>query len=111
MKSTKEEGFEKQDFYTQGLDYEGLLNQQIGRIASFRSMKDHKRYFASIDTLIFMMPTELRKKALGYKKDNNISFNLSSIGIEHYDNLWEYCNELLEEANLIFKSRYIKTYS
>jgi len=111
MKSINE-GFEQQDFYSKGIDYEGLLNQQTSRISYFRSTKKYEEYFSSVDTLVLMLPKELRRLALDFKKQNNVSYNMSSSkGVELYDSLWDYCNTLLEDNNLAFKTRYIKTYS
>lgn len=110
--SSTDAGFEQQDFYSKGIDYEGLLNQQTSRISYFRSTKKYEEYFSSVDTLVLMLPKELRGLAMDFKKQNNISYNMSSSkGVDLYDRLWDYCNTLLEENNLTFKTRYIKTYS
>lgn len=110
MKSTNDD-FDIESRYHNKIDYETILLQQMGRIAQYRSSKELKFYQSSIDTLVYMLPVKLRTQALKYKNDNDIVFNMSSIGLHKYDQLWEYINNLLEENNLIYHTKYIKSYS
>ena len=96
--------------YTKALDYESNLSIQMSRIATFRSTQEYRKYFSSVDTLVFMLPSEMRSKALEYKKEYNVSMDVSNMGVERYDNYWMYINGLLEEANLIYRTVYTKTY-
>ncbi|RLF35431.1 MAG: hypothetical protein DRN08_03070 [Thermoplasmata archaeon] len=107
-----EEGghYEKQDRYHGFINYESILMQQLNRIAKYRSDKKIELYEQSVDTLIYMLPQDMREKAMEYKKKHDIRYEITQQGIQKYDDLWRYCNELLENANLIFKQSYIKTY-
>jgi len=98
------------DKYQKSIDYEQILFNQMNRIAQFRSNKDVDHYEFSIDTLIFMLPHELREKVLEYKHNNNIDYNTTKEGVIRYDDLWRFVNSVLEESNLIFRTSYIKTY-
>jgi len=109
MKYT-EPDYEQEDSFRQSLDYEKLLNLQISRISSFRSNMEYRKYFNSVDTFIMMMPEGLRSKAWEYKHKNNIVGRENKEGVAMYDDLYQYCNTILEESNLIFRTKYIKTY-
>jgi len=91
----------EEEGYRYPVNYEGLLNQQLGRIAYFRSnnssYKTIEKYEEAVDTLILMLPSKLRKKALQFKKKHNIEYNISREGKKNYDKLWEYCNQIMEE--------------
>lgn len=106
----EEPKYQRQERYKGFINYEGLLNQQINRIAEHLSAKKMELFEISVDTLIYMFPLDLRNKALKYKKEHNIEYDLSLNGVQAYVRLWLFCNELLEKNNLIFKSSYIKTY-
>ena len=96
--------------YTKPIDYESNLSIQMSRIATFRSNRQYREYFTSVDTLVFMLPKKMRSDALEYKKNNNVSMDVCSYGVNQYDEFWMYVNELLEDANLIYRTGYIKTY-
>lgn len=108
MKSTDE--YDVQSRFQHKIDYETILLQQMGRIAQYRSSKELKYYQSSIDTLIYMLPLGLRNLALEFKHDNQVVFSMSSEGLNKYDQLWEYINGLLEENNLIYHTKYVKSY-
>lgn len=110
MTSTNEE-FEIRSKFQQKIDYENVLLQQMGRIAQFRSSDSLKSYEISIETLLLMLPGNLRDEAKKFKKDNGIDRNISNVGKERYDSLWEFINGLLEKNNLIYHTKYVKSYS
>ena len=110
MKSTDDQ-FDVQSRFQHKIDYETILLQQIGRIAQYRSSKELIFYQSSIDTLVLMLPSKLRTDALQYKDENNIRFSIDSKGQYNYDLLWEYVSKLLEENNLIYHTKFIKSYS
>jgi len=111
MSSSNDDTFEIQNRFQHKLDYENIILQQMGRIAQHRSNKDLIHYQASIDTLVIMLPSVLREKVFEYKEDEGIGFSINTEGKTKYDLLWEYINKLLEENNLIFHTKYIKSYS
>lgn len=102
--------YTKQERYTKGLNYETVLLEQFNRIAYFRSNKDLDNYQYSIDVLIFLLPNDLRSTALNYKKTHNIKHDITTAGLAIWDELLIVVNELLENSNMIFKTRYTKTY-
>lgn len=102
--------FQKTSKYQKGVDYEQLLLRQMDRIAQFSSDKRLELYEASVDTLINMFPLSLQKRALEFKSQQGITFGISLEKKESYDRLWRFCNELLQEANLIYRTSYIRTY-
>lgn len=110
MKYSEESEYEKQPIYKQPLDYESVLVQQMNRIATALSNNDNEKFYAGVDTLICILPRDLRHMALEYKKNNNIIYDLSMDGKRLYIDLWQYCNNIMEEGGMIFKLRYIKTF-
>jgi len=111
MNYSEDDVFEKQSRFQHKLDYENIILQQMGRIAQYRSSKDIIHYQSSIDTLVIMLPNTLRELIHDFKKQENIGFKIKLEGQNKYDLLWEYINKLLEENNLIFHTKYIKSYS
>lgn len=103
--------FERQEKYQKPVDYEQNLLQQMGRIAQYRSNNEFVKYIQGLTALIIMLPKDMREKSLSHKQDLGITFQVNIEGIEKYDQLWIFVNELLEEANLIYRMSYIKTYS
>jgi len=89
--------------YYKTLNYEAVLASQLNRIAGFASTRDWASYESSVDALMYMLPMDMRKKALKYKQDNNIKRGYSDDEVQEYYKLWAYCNELLEKGDLIFK--------
>ena len=105
-----DEGYTIRDKYQKPVDYEQLLFNQMNRISNNRSAGDLERYIDSIETLIIMLPINLRDKAREYKKENNVTFGISEKNKKSYDDLLIFINEHLEKTNLIFRTSYIKTY-
>ena len=103
--------YEKQDKYQKPVDYEQNLLQQMGRIAQYRSNNEFVKYIQGITALIIMLPKDLRTKSFDYKKELGLTYAVTADGIDKYDELWIFINELLEEANLIYRMSYIKTFS
>ena len=95
---------DRRSYYRGVVNYEAILAKQISRVAEYRSEKNIPLYEESVDTLILMMPLEMRNKALEYKKKHNIVYGGDNNGKALYDDLWQFSNELLERGNLIFKT-------
>lgn len=89
------------------LNYEGILGGHIQKLMQYRDT-DPRRYCSSIETLIIHCPRSIRTKAfkkledLGLRRGFYTTINESKIII--YDDLLIFINELLENANLIFKT-------
>ena len=82
--------------------YENQLSSFVFFLARLR-VEDIKKYQLGVNTLIVLLPKELREKAQAYKKENNIDNLYTEEGAVVYDRLWEYINELLESDGWIFK--------
>lgn len=92
--------------YYEQLNYEAALTGQINRIARFRSESMLKDYINGVETLRMMLPSDMRTKVAKYKQKNGITNPNGGIShdlVQKYDELWMYCNELLEKGDLIFK--------
>jgi hypothetical protein len=89
------------------LNYEAILGGHIQKIMQYRDTNP-KQYCSSIETLIIHCPRQIRDKAfvmlqsLGLTRGHYLSINESRLLI--YDDLLIYINELLENANLIFRT-------
>ena len=103
--------YERQEKYQKPIDYETILGHQMSRIAQYRSNKERELYEESVDTLLIMLPKNLRDKGMELKTKENIHYDISENGKKKYDMLWIHINESLEEHNLIYKTSYLKTYS
>jgi hypothetical protein len=105
--------YKKNSDYKSSIDYENILAGHIANIAMYRD-KNPRMYASSIETLILMCPMEIREKAQKRMQELEIGCsdytNLTTQTIRLYDELWKYISVLLEQQNLIFKTRYIKTY-
>jgi hypothetical protein len=99
--------FEHASKFKSELNYELILGKQINRVALFRDI-NIKQYASSIDTLIIMLPEELRNNArkmqtkLGIEPSNYDGMN--SEKLKKWDELWTFINLDLEDHNLIFKT-------
>ena len=92
------------------LNYETLLSSQINRIAASRAM-DLMVYQLNVDTLVFMLPNELRSKLLQYRKERDLRPRPDEANREKYDEFWIEVNRTLEQdGNLIFKVRRIPVF-
>jgi len=101
MKRGYEEITDRQ--YYKQVNYENVLSAQLNRIADFYTKRNFGGFVSGVDALVIMMPSDMRKKALDFKKDHSITQGQSESNVKVYCDLWMYCNQLLEEGNLIFK--------
>jgi len=97
--------------FTKPLGYDNILMQQISRIAQYRSGKNIELYEESIDTLVLLLPKDIRDECLKQKEKLGVKYNISTEGKELYDKYFISVNERLEQRGMIFKTRTIKTYS
>jgi len=99
--------FARKEYYRGVINYEGILGAHINRIAMYRD-SDLKRYCSSIETLILMLPLELRSMSLQYLAQLGLRrgsyLGLTEEKLQRYDELWVYINEILEKNNMIFKA-------
>jgi len=93
----------RERLYYKQLNYEGALVEQINRIAKNVSENNKPSAVYSITALVRMLPTDMRKKAFKYMKENKIDYDTSNGGLTKWLDLWSYCEELLEDGDLIFK--------
>lgn len=89
--------------YYKQVNYENVLSAQLNRIADFYTKRNYGCFVSGIDALVIMMPSDMRERALKFKLEHKIHPGQSEINIRMYTELWMYCNQLLEEGNLIFK--------
>ena len=89
------------------LNYEAILGGHIQRLMQYRDT-DPKKYCSSIETLIIHCPKQIREKAFimlhNLKLDRGKYHTLNEDRLLIYDDLLIYINELLETANLIFRT-------
>jgi hypothetical protein len=99
--------FEHATRFKSELNYELILGKQINRCAMYRDV-NIKQYASSIDTLINMLPDELRTNArkkrekLGLTKANYDGMTSEKLIL--WDDLWIFINKDLEDHNLIFRT-------
>ena len=106
-------GYTKASDYRSEIDYENILAGHIANIARYRDTNP-RMYASSIETLILLCPAEIREEAQKRMQELHIGrgeyTNLTTQTRGLYDRLWQDISAQLEERNLIFKTRYIKTY-
>jgi hypothetical protein len=89
------------------LNYEGIIGGHIQKVMQYRDTS-LKQYCSSIETLIIHCPRQIRTKAyqrlhdLGLQRGRYMGINEDKLLV--YDDLLIYVNELLEDANLIFRT-------
>ena len=89
------------------LNYEAILSAHIQKLMQYRD-SNPTLYCSSIETLIIHCPKQIRMKAfkrltsLGLVRGHYQKVNEEKQLV--YDDLLIYVNELLEEANLIFRT-------
>lgn len=89
------------------LNYEAILSGHIQKLMQYRDTSP-KNYCSSIETLIIHCPKAIRNKA--FKKMESLDLqrgrykDLTDIRLLLFDDLLIYVNELLEAANLIFRT-------
>ena len=89
------------------LNYEGILSGHIQRLMQYRDTSP-KIYCSSIETLMIHCPQNIRVKAfkkmesMGIQRGHYTSINEDKLLM--YDDLLIFINDLLEKANLIFKT-------
>lgn len=98
--------------YTRGeyrgmLNYEAILSAHIQKLMQYRD-SNPKLYCSSIETLIIHCPKQIRTKAFRHLDDLSLIrgryLNINEDKLLVYDDLLIYVNELLEDANLIFRT-------
>jgi len=84
------------------LPIESIVAGQINRIMEFRSKKIFEYYEESVEALIDLLPPEIEKTVLEYKKNNNIKYDISVEGKEKYADLFRKIKELLNDCNIVW---------
>jgi len=89
------------------LNYELILGKQINRVAMYRDV-NIKQYASSIDTLIIMLPGELRNNARKMQSklliEKGSYDGMNTERLKQWDELWTFINGDLEDHDLIFKT-------
>ena len=102
---------EQETKYKGELHYELILGRQINRIAIFREV-NIKQYASAIDTLIIMLPKDLRRTAKQKREKLDLKIvDYNGINDEKqgkYDELWETVNVSLDDRGLFFKTASFK---
>jgi hypothetical protein len=89
------------------LNYEGIIGGHIQKVMQYRDTS-LKQYCSSVETLIIHCPRQIRTKSyirlhdLGLQRGSYLGITEDRLII--YDDLLIYVNELLEDANLIFRT-------
>lgn len=91
-----------QQGYRTFIPIESLVASQINRIMEYRSKKLMEYYEEAVDALIDLLPPELEKTILNYKKDNNVKFDLSPSGREKYVELFREIKLQLNNTNIVW---------
>lgn len=88
--------------FRQPLNYEnGVLLPLIRDIAYWR-VSNIKAYESGIQTLILLLPKDLRTAALGFWNKGTIFEDLTGDGKKDFDDLYVYILKLLEDNNICF---------
>jgi len=94
----------RSDVYYKQMNYEAALTSQENRIAMAVSSRDKPGIIWGITALAHMLPKERRKKTMDYIKKNKIEYsNATNDGIDKWMMVWDFCNDQLQDANLIFR--------
>jgi hypothetical protein len=92
------------DRYYKQMNYEGALVSQVNRISDAVSRYNKQGIIHGIISLTYMLPKKRREKALAYIKDKGLTIHsTSNEQIELWMSVLAFCNDQLQESNLIFR--------
>ena len=91
-----------QQSYRSFIPIESLVANQINRIMEYRSKKLTEYYEEAVDALIDLLPPEIEKTILNYRKDKGIKFDLSPDGKEKYVELFREIKTQLNSVDIVW---------
>jgi len=93
---------ERQGTYRTILPIESIVAGQINRIMEYRSKKLTEYYEESVDALIDLLPPEIEETIHTFKKDNQITYDVSLAGKEKYVKLFSEIKKQLNGCNIVW---------
>lgn len=93
---------DSQQSYRTFIPIESLVASQINRIMEYRSKKLTEYYEEAVDALVDLLPPEIEKSILDFRKDNDIKFDLSLDGKEKYIRLFREIKTQLNTKNIVW---------
>jgi hypothetical protein len=82
---------------------EQLTAAQINRIMEYGSKKLRENYEEAIELLVDLLPPDLEQRAIEYKKEHQVSYDMSLDGEMRYRGLFRHIKRLLSEGNIVWK--------
>jgi len=95
----KDEGAKR--IYRQPINYENGIILPLIRDCCISRANNPKAYQINVHTLSFVMPKELRRKAINTWPKGSME-DLTADGKKDIDDFWVYMLELLEDNNICF---------
>lgn len=86
------------------ISIEQLVARQIDRINEAGTQRNNERYLEGVEHLIDLLPPNLEIKALEYKKEHSITFDLTPGGKMAYRALFRFIKQLFAESNIVWKT-------
>lgn len=97
------EGFGVNREFKQYIPIEGLVASQINRIMEYRSKKLVENFEESIDALVDLLAPDDEEKAVEYKHEHKVFYDVSQAGKERYVLYFQYVKRLLYDKNVVWK--------
>jgi hypothetical protein len=92
----------REQTYRTILPIEAIVAGQINRIMEFGSKKLTEYYEESIERLIDLLPPEIEESIIVFKKENNITYDMSVQGKERYVLLFREIKKQLNKCNIVW---------
>jgi len=97
------EDFETKKEYKGIIPIEQITANHINRIMDMDINKKLEEYEEGIEGLIDLLSPEHEIKALGYKKQHGVGYDISIDGKQRYRDLFRFIKRLLAEGNIVWK--------
>jgi len=91
------------------ISIEQIVARQIDRINEYGTQRDHEKYEEGVEHLVDLLPGDLEIKALEFKKEHGIRYDLTSEGKMAYRALFRYIKRLFSDINIVWKKSSYET--
>ncbi len=82
---------------------EQLMARQIDRIMEYGTQRKNPEYVEGVELLIDLCPREIEEKALEYKKEHGVYYDVSREGRQRWGALFRFIKHELAGLNILWK--------
>lgn len=82
---------------------EQLMARQIDRIMEYGSQRKNPEFIEGVELLVDLCPKEIEEKALEYKKEHGVYYDVGPEGKQRYRALFRFIKHELATINVLWK--------